>query len=64
MATPFTENQKKVAKKLVENGVIEKAQPGFKNRDSDAFHKESEKGAEKRAENGIAQNSETRIKTS
>ena len=46
MATPFTENQKKVAEKLVENGVIEKAQPGFKNRDSDAFHKESEKGAE------------------
>ena len=30
----------------MENGVIEKAQPGFKNRDSDAFHKESEKGAE------------------
>ena len=48
----------------MENGVIEKAQQGFKNLDSDAFHKESEKGAEKLAENGIAQNSETRIKNS
>ena len=64
MTTPFTENQKKVAEKLVENGVIEKAQPGFKIRDSDAFHKESEKGAEKLAENGIAQNSATIIKKS
>ena len=64
MATPFTENQKKVAEKHVENGVIEKAQPGFKNRDSDAFHKESEKGSEKLPENGIAQNSKTRIKNS
>ena len=63
MATPFTENQKKVAEKLVENSVIEKAQPGFENPDNDVFHKESEKGAEW-AENGIAQNSETRIKTS
>ena len=64
MASPFTENQKKVAEKLVENGVIEKAQPGFKNCDSDAFHKESEKGAEKLAENGIAENGETRIENS
>ena len=39
MATPFTEHQKKVAEKLVENGVIEKAQPNFKICDSETCHK-------------------------